>query len=108
MCSKTILPYDSSHPYTDGKLRKIPGYFLTRFAFVKGRWLGKTLADIYDVEFSTKITDKVIKYRNLSINGEPAQSPDVKMKQNYYIESTVVTLSKNEFKNEISGKNLLR
>jgi len=76
-------------PYSDGSLRKIPGYYLTRFAFVKGRWLGKSLAEIYEVEFSTKITDSVIKHRNLSINGEPAQSPHVKMKQNYYIESTV-------------------
>lgn len=69
-------------------LLKIPPYSLIRKAFVKGRWMGKTLKQVYQKEFGTEINQNTIKYRNLKINGQLADSPDVILDQNYFIEST--------------------
>ena len=70
----------------DGIL-KIPPYYINRFAFVKGRWFGKTLKEVYEKEFSTTITQDMIRFRNLRVNGALAPSPEVVLEQNYYFES---------------------
>ena len=54
---------------TETGLQKIPPYYINRFAFVKGRWIGKTLKEVYEKEFSSVITMDTVKYRNLKING---------------------------------------
>ena len=76
-------------PYQINNIRKIKGYSLTRFAFVKGRWVGKTLKEVYSKEFQMEIDDEVIEHRNLKINGERAKSPDTILKMGYFIESTI-------------------
>ena len=87
--SKFKQTLSECEPYQFGKLRKINGYYLTRFAFVKGRWVGKSLKQVYSKEFQMDIDDEVIKHRKLKINGELAKSPDVVLKMGYFIESTI-------------------
>ena len=79
---------EPAEPIIKNGLRKIPPYYITRFAFVKGRWLNKSLYEIYEKEFSTKINQNTIKYRNLKVNGQLACNVNVILKSNFTIEST--------------------
>jgi len=75
-------------PYIENGLRKIKGYYLTRFAFVKSRWMGKTIYQVYEKEFRTILNDEVIKKRSIKVNGKLAPSVKVILDQNYSIEGT--------------------
>ena len=48
---------------------KLTPYYTSKFTYIKGRWLGKSLYQIFEKEFSCKITEEMIDRRNFRING---------------------------------------
>ncbi|KXS12823.1 pseudouridine synthase [Gonapodya prolifera JEL478] len=64
--------------FFDGGLRKVKPYFWTYNAYVKKRWMGRTLIDVFVSEFKDSTEEyyrKAIGSRLIVVNGKPIQ-PD--------------------------------
>lgn len=67
--------------YLENGLRKVYPYYFNFKTFVKGRWIGRTLLDIYTQEFKQAGDDhlEAIETGSITVNGKPA-TPDLVLK----------------------------
>jgi len=78
--------------YFENGLRKVKPYFYTFDTFAKGRWLGRSLRDIYSKEFrlySIDCYEQAAKCGNFLVNLEKINSLDYIVKNNDLISSKV-------------------
>ncbi|XP_078699317.1 pseudouridylate synthase RPUSD2-like [Branchiostoma floridae x Branchiostoma belcheri] len=83
--------FNETTSYIENGLRKVRPYFFTFEAFAKGRWLGRTVMDIFSSEFRAhppEHYEKAIKMGRLLLNGEPVKL-DTVLKDNDFMQNTV-------------------
>ncbi|KAI8488219.1 RNA pseudouridylate synthase domain containing protein 2 [Branchiostoma belcheri] len=83
--------FNETTSYIENGLRKVQPYFFTFEAFAKGRWLGRTVMDIFSSEFRAHPPEhykKAIKMGRLLLNGEPVKL-DTVLKDNDFMQNTV-------------------
>nr|CAB3265780.1 RNA pseudouridylate synthase domain-containing protein 2 [Phallusia mammillata] len=82
---------DSEYYFENG-FRKVKPYFFDFNTFCKGRWVGRTLGEIYRAEFRLHPYDYYEKLRQqgrILLNLEPAESLDIKFKDNDMLTSRI-------------------
>ena len=88
--AKIDLPKESldvSNYYIENGNRKVYPYHYTYHSYCKGRWLGKTLGDLFADEFrrlTPEILEQKISKGLLKVNGQPV-SLDYQLKDNDFI-----------------------
>ncbi|XP_078619532.1 pseudouridylate synthase RPUSD2-like [Branchiostoma floridae x Branchiostoma japonicum] len=83
--------FNETSSYIENGLRKVQPYFFTFEAFAKGRWLGRTVMDIFSSEFRAhppEHYEKAIKLGRLLLNGECVKL-DTVLKDNDFMQNTV-------------------
>ncbi|CAH1233487.1 RPUSD2 [Branchiostoma lanceolatum] len=83
--------FNETSSYIENGLRKVQPYFFTFEAFAKGRWLGRTVMDIFSSEFRAhppEHYEKAIKMGRLLLNGECVKL-DTVLKDNDFMQNTV-------------------
>ena len=80
-----------TQPYYENGFRKIYPYFFTHTAFCRGRWVGKSLLDMFEEEFrrySREYYETQIKNGRILVNYKPAVADQV-LKNNDIISNTI-------------------
>ncbi|XP_061897603.1 RNA pseudouridylate synthase domain-containing protein 2 [Entelurus aequoreus] len=82
---------ETSHYFEDG-LRKVRPYFFDFKTYCKGRWIGKSLMEVFEREFRTESIEyyqKAAKEGRIRLNETPVEDLSVVLKNNDYMRNTV-------------------
>lgn len=83
--------FDETSYYIENGLRKVYPYYFTFTTYTKGRWVGRTLMDVFGEEFRAHSSDEYerhIEKGSLTINNERV-SPDYVLKHNDLLANVV-------------------
>ncbi|XP_051502081.1 pseudouridylate synthase RPUSD2-like [Myxocyprinus asiaticus] len=78
--------------YFEGGLRKVHPYYFDFKTYCKGRWIGKTLLDVFKSEFRSESMDyynKAVKEGRIKLNEIPVDDLNLTLKNNDYLRNTV-------------------
>ncbi|KAI4900403.1 hypothetical protein NFI96_017786 [Prochilodus magdalenae] len=77
---------------TRGGLRKVYPYYFDFKTYCKGRWIGKTLLEVFSSEFRAEPLDyyeKAVKDGRIRLNEEPVDNLNITLKNNDFMRNTV-------------------
>lgn len=89
--SSSVVRYDETSYYMDNGLRKVYPYYFTFTTYVKGRWVGRTLLDVFGHEFRAHTVDEYrrhIENGSLTVNDGPVPV-DYALRHNDRLANTV-------------------
>ncbi|XP_043119238.1 RNA pseudouridylate synthase domain-containing protein 2 isoform X2 [Puntigrus tetrazona] len=78
--------------YFEGGLRKVYPYYFDFTSYCKGRWVGKTLLEVFKSEFRAESMDyykKAAKDRRIKLNETPVDDLNIILKNNDFMRNTV-------------------
>ncbi|KAL7873397.1 hypothetical protein AOLI_G00124680 [Acnodon oligacanthus] len=78
--------------YFEGGLRKVQPYYFDFKTYCKGRWVGKTLLEVFSSEFRAEPLDyyeKAVKDGRIRLNEMPVDDLNVTLKNNDFMRNTV-------------------
>ncbi|XP_077096002.1 pseudouridylate synthase RPUSD2 [Siphateles boraxobius] len=78
--------------YFEGGLRKVHPYYFDFKTYCKGRWVGKTLLDVFKSEFRTESLDyynEAVKEGRIKLNETPVDDLNITLKNNDFLRNTV-------------------
>ncbi|TSN67133.1 RNA pseudouridylate synthase domain-containing protein 2 [Bagarius yarrelli] len=78
--------------YFEKGLRKVHPYYFDFKTYCKGRWIGKTLLEVFSSEFRAKPLDyyrKAVKEGRIRLNEIPVDDLDITLKNNDFMRNTV-------------------
>ncbi|KAF4083939.1 hypothetical protein AMELA_G00123120 [Ameiurus melas] len=78
--------------YFEAGLRKVHPYYFDFKTYCKGRWIGKTLLDVFSSEFRTEPLDyykRAVKEGRIRLNEIPVDDLDITLKNNDFMRNTV-------------------
>ncbi|XP_052009049.1 RNA pseudouridylate synthase domain-containing protein 2 [Xyrauchen texanus] len=78
--------------YFEGGLRKVHPYYFDFKTYCKGRWIGKTLFEVFKSEFRSESMDyynKAVKEGRIRLNEIPVDDLNFTLKNNDYLRNTV-------------------
>ncbi|RXN17151.1 RNA pseudouridylate synthase domain-containing 2 [Labeo rohita] len=78
--------------YFEGGLRKVYPYYFDFTTYCKGRWIGKTLLEVFKNEFRAESMDyynKAVKEGRIKLNGTPVDDLNIILKNNDFMRNTV-------------------
>ncbi|KAF5899579.1 RNA pseudouridylate synthase domain-containing protein 2, partial [Clarias magur] len=78
--------------YFEGGLRKVHPYYFDFKTYCKGRWVGKTLLEVFSSEFRAEPLDyyrKAIKEGRIHLNEIPVDDLNITLKNNDFMRNTV-------------------
>ncbi|XP_055028975.1 pseudouridylate synthase RPUSD2 [Misgurnus anguillicaudatus] len=82
---------ETSYYFEDG-LRKVYPYYYDFKTYCKGRWIGKTLFEVFKSEFRSESMDyynKAVKAGRIRLNETPVDDLNITLKNNDYLRNTV-------------------
>ncbi|XP_062379276.1 RNA pseudouridylate synthase domain-containing protein 2 [Sardina pilchardus] len=84
--------FDETSYYFDGGLRKVRPYYYDFKTYCKGRWIGKTLLEVFSSEFrseSLEYYEKAAKVGRIRLNDTPVDDLNITLKNNDLMKNTV-------------------
>ncbi|KAL1258335.1 hypothetical protein QQF64_011579 [Cirrhinus molitorella] len=78
--------------YFEGGLRKVYPYYFDFTTYCKGRWIGKTLLEVFKSEFRAESMDyynKAVKEGRIKLNETPVDDLNIALKNNDFMRNTV-------------------
>ncbi|KAM9354360.1 pseudouridylate synthase RPUSD2 isoform 2-T2 [Pholidichthys leucotaenia] len=84
--------FDETSYYFEGGLRKVYPYYFDFKTYCKGRWVGKSLLDVFKSEFRTESVEyyqKAAKEGRIRLNEAPLEDLSVVLRNNDYMRNTV-------------------
>ncbi|XP_019742816.1 pseudouridylate synthase RPUSD2 [Hippocampus comes] len=84
--------FDETSYYFEDGLRKVHPYYFDFKTYCKGRWIGKTLLEVFQSEFraeSIEYYQKAVKEGRIRLNETPVEDLSVVLKNNDHMENTV-------------------
>ncbi|XP_066540237.1 RNA pseudouridylate synthase domain-containing protein 2 [Hoplias malabaricus] len=78
--------------YFEGGLRKVYPYYFDFTTYCKGRWVGKTLLEVFNSEFRAEPLDyykKAVKEGRIRLNETPVDDLNITLKNNDFMRNTV-------------------
>ncbi|XP_041669470.1 RNA pseudouridylate synthase domain-containing protein 2 [Cheilinus undulatus] len=84
--------FDETSYYFEGGLRKVRPYFFDFTTYCKGRWVGKSLKEVFDKEFrveSIEFYQQACKEGRIRLNETPVKDLSVVLRNNDFIKNTV-------------------
>ncbi|KAG9268113.1 RNA pseudouridylate synthase domain-containing protein 2 [Astyanax mexicanus] len=78
--------------YFEAGLRKVRPYYFDFKTYCKGRWIGKTLLQVFSTEFRAEPLDyyrKAAKEGRIRLNEEPVEDLNIRLKNNDFLRNTV-------------------
>ncbi|XP_009896759.2 pseudouridylate synthase RPUSD2 [Dryobates pubescens] len=78
--------------YFEGGLRKVRPYYFDFRTYCKGRWVGRSLLDVFSTEFRAQPIDyyrAAARAGRLRLNEEPVRDLDIVLKNNDFLRNTV-------------------
>ncbi|XP_063080291.1 RNA pseudouridylate synthase domain-containing protein 2 isoform X2 [Engraulis encrasicolus] len=84
--------FDETSYYFEGGLRKVHPYFYDFSTYCKGRWIGKTLLEVFSTEFrseSVEYYQKAVKAGRIRLNNTPVDDLNITLKNNDLMRNTV-------------------
>ncbi|XP_030070486.1 LOW QUALITY PROTEIN: RNA pseudouridylate synthase domain-containing protein 2-like [Microcaecilia unicolor] len=84
--------FRETYCYLEGGLRKVRPYYFDFETYCKGRWVGKSLLQIFSSEFRTKPIECYLaaaRAGRLRLNEEPVQDLNIVLKNNDFMRNTV-------------------
>ncbi|XP_051245633.1 RNA pseudouridylate synthase domain-containing protein 2 isoform X2 [Dicentrarchus labrax] len=84
--------FNETNYYFEGGLRKVRPYYFDFKTYCKGRWIGKTLLEVFKKEFraeSIEYYQKAAKEGRIRLNEEPVEDLSVVLRNNDHMRNTV-------------------
>nr|XP_020446402.1 RNA pseudouridylate synthase domain-containing protein 2 [Monopterus albus] len=84
--------FNETSYYFEGGLRKVHPYLFDFKCYCKGRWVGKTLLEVFKTEFraeSVEYYHRAAKEGRIRLNGAPLEDLSVVLKHNDHLRNTV-------------------
>ncbi|XP_047466593.1 RNA pseudouridylate synthase domain-containing protein 2 [Mugil cephalus] len=84
--------FDETSYYFEGGLRKVYPYYFDFKTYCKGRWIGKSLMEVFKSEFrvcSLEYYERAAKIGRIRLNDSPVEDLSVVLRNNDYMRNTV-------------------
>ncbi|XP_030641542.1 pseudouridylate synthase RPUSD2 [Chanos chanos] len=84
--------FDETSYYFEGGLRKVYPYYFDFKTYCKGRWIGKSLLEVFSSEFRAEPLDyykKAVKEGRIRLNEIPVDDLNITLKNNDFMRNTV-------------------
>ncbi|XP_028849288.1 pseudouridylate synthase RPUSD2 [Denticeps clupeoides] len=84
--------FDETSYYFENGLRKVHPYFFDFKTYCKGRWIGKTLSEVFSSEFRAESLDyykQAAKEGRIRLNETPVEDLSITLKNNDFLRNTV-------------------
>ncbi|KAL2099107.1 hypothetical protein ACEWY4_005587 [Coilia grayii] len=84
--------FDETSYYFEGGLRKVHPYYYDFTTYCKGRWIGKTLLEVFSSEFRSEPVEyyhKAAKAGRIRLNDTPVEDLNITLKNNDLMRNTV-------------------
>ncbi|KAM8833672.1 pseudouridylate synthase RPUSD2 [Synchiropus picturatus] len=84
--------FNETSYYFEGGLRKVRPYYFAFKTYCKGRWVGKSLLDVFRTEFRCESLDyyqRAVKEGRIRLNGDAVEDLSVVLKNNDLMKNTV-------------------
>ncbi|XP_077477085.1 pseudouridylate synthase RPUSD2 [Stigmatopora argus] len=84
--------FDETSYYFENGLRKVRPYYFDFKTYCKGRWIGKSLMEVFESEFrseSIEYYQKAVKEGRICLNGDPVEDLSIVLKNNDHMKNTV-------------------
>ncbi|XP_052437182.1 pseudouridylate synthase RPUSD2 [Carassius gibelio] len=84
--------FEETSYYFEGGLRKVYPYYFDFTTYCKGRWVGKTLLEVFKSEFRAESLDyynKAVKEGRIKLNETPVDDLNLILKNNDFMRNTV-------------------
>nr|XP_040055309.1 RNA pseudouridylate synthase domain-containing protein 2 isoform X2 [Gasterosteus aculeatus aculeatus] len=84
--------FDETSYYFEGGLRKVHPYYFDFKTYCKGRWIGKSLMEVFKSEFRTESIEyyqMAVKEGRIRLNEEPVEDLSLVLRNNDHMKNTV-------------------